>query len=382
MKSYSKMKVYPINWETSKKSISKDWIVRYVFTDIKGISHNCSFKGMNHLKEHTERVSETKRLIQDEQYLLDRGYNPKTQEYESHKPLNVVTEDTSFINAMNISLEKVKVSENTRESMKDPVKLIIEAANKTGKASLKISEVRKRDVRIMLDYLIEKGYSNDRYNRVKSNIGILYNYLVDLEIFEVNYIHFIKKLPHTPRKSTIYRDDDKKKLKELKNSNYKLWRFLAIYYCSQSRITELRNLKLKDIVFNKQYFTIFEKKGKRYHEVIKPININVSKLWLELLNEAKPEDIFVFSNDLSPGIESCTKNSICNNYKLWVKKKLGINIDMRTLRHTFANDITSIYGIDEAQKALGHTNQKTTRIYAIDYAEQLLEKQKNLKIGL
>ncbi|RMZ58716.1 hypothetical protein D1632_14090 [Chryseobacterium nematophagum] len=29
MKSYSELKVYPINWETSKKSIVKDWIVRY-----------------------------------------------------------------------------------------------------------------------------------------------------------------------------------------------------------------------------------------------------------------------------------------------------------------------------------------------------------------
>ncbi len=71
------MKVYPVNWETSKKSIAKDWIVRYVFTDQNGNEHNCLFKGMNHIKDHAERVEETKRLIEEETYLLEQGYNQK-----------------------------------------------------------------------------------------------------------------------------------------------------------------------------------------------------------------------------------------------------------------------------------------------------------------
>jgi len=54
---------------------------------------------------------------------------------------------------------------------------------------------------------------------------------------------------------------------------------------------------------------------------------------------------------------------------------------MSVLKHTFANDITTIYGLEEAQKALGHTNQRTTEIYAVDYREDLLEKQKHLKTG-
>ncbi|MDN5396193.1 MAG: hypothetical protein L0G05_06690, partial [Chryseobacterium sp.] len=169
MKSYSEMKIYPVSWETSKKSISKDWIVRYVFTDSKGIEHNCSFKGMNHIKNHAERVAETKRLVKDEIYLLDKGYNPKTGQYESIKPIEFVDENTPFVEAIKIGLSKISVSNNTRESMNDPVKLICKAAHKTGKAHLKISEVRKRDFRMMLDYLLSEGYSNDRYNRVKSN---------------------------------------------------------------------------------------------------------------------------------------------------------------------------------------------------------------------
>lgn len=105
MKSYSNMKVYPINWETSKKSISKDWIVRYTFTDQKGVEHNASFKGMNHIKDHTERVAETKRLIEEEIYMLDRGYNPKTKDYESSDAIPIINGKTLFLAAMQSAIQ-------------------------------------------------------------------------------------------------------------------------------------------------------------------------------------------------------------------------------------------------------------------------------------
>ena len=51
-----------------------------------------------------------------------------------------------------------------------------------------------------------------------------------------------------------------------------------MFYYSGCRISEFRNLKITDVDFKKQEFIIFEKKGKRYHEVKKPINISVVHL--------------------------------------------------------------------------------------------------------
>jgi site-specific recombinase XerD len=378
---HSQIKCYPISWDKNLKSnLAKTWEIQYTFyCPDHPNGHPVRFKGMNRCKTLEEKQEMTRYLIDLEKEKLEKGYNPITQEFETeHYEVN---EDTPFIRALNIALYKIKVSENTRLSMIDPVKLITVAANKTGKALMKISEVRKRDVRVMLDYILKQGYSNDRYNRVKANVGIIYNYFVDLEIFEHNYIHFIKKIPHTPKIRTIYRDKDKEKFEELKTSNYKLWRFLKLFYYSQSRITEFRNIKLSDVFYNKQYFIIFEKKGKRYHQVMKPINFDVSHLWNEVLLESKQGDVYLFSNKLQPGPEPCTKNSICNKYRFWVKEKLRINADMYALKHTFANDVTKQYGIYEAQKALGHTNQRTTEIYAVDYREDLLNQQKHIKTG-
>lgn len=380
-KHHSPLKVTPATWEKNVKSnLKKTWEVYYKFyAPSHPLGFPVRFKGMNGCHTLEERQEMTRFLINKELANLSNGYNPITKEFETED--NQVHEQTPFILALQIALKKVRVAESTRKSMEDPINLIIEASKKTGTSSLKIAEVRKRDIRLMLDYLMEKGYSNDRYNRIKSNLGILYNYFVDLEIFEHNYVHFISKLPHTPKIRMIFRDKDKEKFEELKVLNYDLWRFLKLYYYSQSRISEFRSLKLSDIHFDKQFFVIFEKKGRRYHEVIKPINIHIAHLWKEVLSEANPGDEYVFTNKLSPGLKPCTKNSIAQRYKLWVKDKLGIKVDMYALKHTFANDVTKEYGISEAQKALGHTTQRTTEIYAVDYREGLLEKQKQLKTG-
>ena len=278
-------------------------------------------------------------------------------------------------------LGKIKVASSTMEGIKYSLRLIKKATEKTGTSILEIGKVRKRDIRLILDTLLEMNYSNDRYNKVKANLGILYNYFVDLEIFEHNYIHFIKKLPHTPAIRKILRKDDKEKFEELKILNYELWRFCKMFYYSGCRISEFRNLKISDINFKKQEFVIFEKKGKRYHEVIKPININVVYLWKEILAKIQKDDEFLFSNGLTPGNTPITEAALSHRYRRWVVKKLGIKVDLYALRHTYLNDITTIYGISKAKDIAGHTNERTTRIYAVDYQENILNEQKKVYTG-
>lgn len=382
MKTYhSEIKVSPLTWEKDLKSnLKKDWTIRYIFycpEHPNGVP--IRFKGMNHCKTLAEKQFLTKQLIQDELNNLARGFNPITKEYE--QKIDFVTEETPFIQALHVALKQQKV-ESTIKSITDSIKLVTEASLKTGIVSKKIGEIKKKDIRVLLDFIVNQGKSNDRFNKVKTNIGILFNYFVDLEIFDFNPLHFIKKKPHSPKIRKIFRKEEIEKFMELKHLNYKLWRILTMYHCSQTRITEFRNVKLENVNFEKQYFIIFEKKGRRYHEVIKPINMYVANLWKEVLSEAEKDDIYLFCNDLIPGETACTEWSLSKKYTRWVKGKLGINVDMYALRHTFANFITLHYGMEEAQKALGHTTPKTTMIYAVDYKEHLLDKQKGLKTGM
>lgn len=379
---YSTIKVTPADWEKNNKTnLNKTWEIYYkFFCPEHPLGYPVRFKGMNRCPTLKAKQDMTRFLINNEIENLSKGYNPITKVFE--KTTEFVTEQTPFVEALNIAFEKLQLVPSTIKSIKDTIKLVTEASIKIGISIKSISEIRKKDIRMILDYLLGKGYSNDRYNKVKTYLGILFNYFVDLDIFEHNFLHFIKKRPHTPKIRTIFRKDDKEKFLELKHINYKLWRFLTMYYSSQTRITEFRNVKLCDIHFDKQYFIIFEKKGKRYHEVMKPINIHVAKLWKELLDEVEKGDDYLFCNDLIPGIKPCAEFSLSNKYRRWVKGKLGIKVDMYALRHTFANDIANLYGIPEAQRALGHTTQKTTEVYAVDYRENLLNKQTKLKTSM
>lgn len=127
-----------------------------------------------------------------------------------------------------------------------------------------------------------------------------------------------------------------------------------------------------------QTFTIFEKKGKNYKDVMKPINIHTEYLWKELLKEKKKGDIYLFGENFRPSENPLTKDKFDSAFKYW-KKKLGITKTAYALRHTFANNIANEFGIEVAQKVLGHTSQRTTEIYAVDYRENLVKEQSKLR---
>src|SRR5690606_24577158 len=222
---------------------------------------------------------------------------------------------------------------------------------------------------------------NDRYNKIRAYLNICYNYFTQLEIFEFNYIRDIEKLHHTPAKKEIFREPEKKKLTELEKLHYPLWRFLNCLYFSGARIIELRNLLTEKVKLNENYFEVFVKKGKQYQWVKKPINHQVKHLWEELMEKSEGKK-YVFGNTLAPDDNPCTHDSFYLKYKRNVNKKLEIKRSPYALKHTFLNDITKAYGIEEARKLAGHSSEKTTMVYAVDYADMILEQQTKADVSL
>ena len=229
--------------------------------------------------------------------------------------------------------------------------------------------------------MVKNGASNDRYNKIRAYLNICYNYFTQLEIFEFNYISAIEKLHHTPAKKEIFREPEKKKLAELENLHYPLWRFLNCLYFSGARIIELRNLLTEKVKLNENYFEVFVKKGKQYQWVKKPINHQVKHLWEELMEKSEGKK-YVFGNTLAPDDNPCTHDSFYLKYKRNVNKKLEIKRSPYALKHTFLNDITKAYGIEEARKLAGHSSEKTTMVYAVDYADMILEQQTKADVSL
>lgn len=379
--SHSEILISPKNWEKKLKSnFNKNWYGYYYFYSPEFPSGKMvKFRGMNRAKSLEEKQDLTKILIRNELELLQGGYNPFSKEMEI--AADTVSEITPFVQALEIAKKKVKIAKTTVKNIDDVVKIVSVSAKKLGIANTRISEIKKRDIRLILDDVVERGYSNDRYNKVRAYLGIIWNYLIDLEIFEHNFIYSIDKLPHTPKIRVILSDEDKIQFEKLKGLNYNLWRFCKMFYYSGSRITEFTNIKISDVNFQRQEFKIFEKKGRQYHEVIKPMNLTVSYLWKEIISEATSENDFIFGNSLAPHQSHISKDALYHRWLRWGQKKLGIMVDLYAFRHTYANDVTKLHGIKKAQGLLGHKNEKTTMIYAVDYKNDILNEQKTINTG-
>ncbi|SIQ87958.1 hypothetical protein SAMN05880574_13018 [Chryseobacterium sp. RU37D] len=262
MKSYSELKVYPVNWETSKKSISKDWIVRYVFTDIKGIEYHCSFKGMNHIKNHAERVEETKRLIEEETYILDNGFNPKTKEYESLHEIPVINGKTLFLAAMQTAINNNPGVESHKTDLNNSMKHISKYAKMLRLHIKPIKEITKGDIKQMLLRMTNDGYSNYRVNKTRSHISTCFSFFTELDIFQINFVRGISVLKHTSAKKQIIRtEEDWKKFHSIKELNYNVYVFLYIFFYSGCRFEEMTQIKKEDVELDKSIFWINLKKG-------------------------------------------------------------------------------------------------------------------------
>lgn len=61
-------------------------------------------------------------------------------------------------------------------------------------------------------------------------------------------------------------------------------------------------------------------------------------------------------------------------------KAVGLDLTGYCLKYIFINLVNEKYGIAKGAELVGHTNINTTKIYAVDYEEQQIEKNKNIYI--
>ncbi|MCT4086703.1 site-specific integrase [Elizabethkingia anophelis] len=381
MKSYSEMKVYPKSWETSKSTIQKDWIVRYEFTDRKGKTQPTSFKGMNHVKDYAERVKLTKQLIEEEQDLLDKGWNPKTEMFEDFQESNLITSETLFLKALKQAIDSKKLEPLSKSDMINSL-IHIEKYSKMLKLhSKKIGDIVKGDIKQLLMLMSNMGHSNYRINKTRTHLSSCYKVFTDLDIFNENYIKGISALEHTPNDKNIIRNDSQwDKLNKLKDIHYYLHRFAIIFFYSGSRIIEVLGVKKEDVIIEKGLFWITVKKGGMHRREMRAINMHSLSFWQEAVRETGFGQ-YVFSHNLVPGHERANHQNI---YKIWSRYAdiVQLNVTLYSLKYSFLNQVSKYYGLSKAQEVAGHTNEKTTKRYALDHKEHQVERNKNIDIKI
>ena len=144
----------------------------------------------------------------------------------------------------------------------------------------------------------------------------------------------------------------------MENKKHKV--ILALLYSCSLRVSELINLKWKDIDRSRMIINIIQSKGNKDRQV--GLNETLIKLLTEYWNEYKSKE-YVLNGQTS---SQYTDRSVGEVVKK-LAKKAGINnkrVYTHLIRHTSATHmVENGTDINLIQKLLGHSDVKTTNVY-------------------
>lgn len=227
------------------------------------------------------------------------------------------------------------------------------------------SDLSSAHVRSWIVHLIEKGLKNRSVNRKLASLRSLYKWMLKEQIVlkspmaKVNGPKSEKKLPQFVKESELKIEN----LKGLFTDDFEGRRdalMFEIFYQTGIRLSELINLKLKDIQQGQ-----LKVLGKRNKERIIPISNVLHKQiqeYLELRSEISsetPELLLLKSgNKLYPAFAYRKINLYLGKVTTLDKKSPHV------LRHTFATHMLNRgTGLETLKDLLGHANLSATQIY-------------------
>jgi len=159
------------------------------------------------------------------------------------------------------------------------------------------------------------------------------------------------------------------KISEIKNLKHKS--ILAIPFTTGLRVSELLNLKIKDIDSNRMIINVYQGKGKK--DRIVPLSEDLLILLRKYFLLFNPKE-YLFNGQFSNKYSA----SSCNKL---IKKYIDNSISMHVLRHTYLTFLAdNNISLKTIQDIAGHKNSKTTEIY-IHLSTNTLKSVPSPKLG-
>lgn len=265
-------------------------------------------------------------------------------------------------------------SENTILSYQ---KELLKYNNYLKKNKINYKTISKAEIRSYLKYLDDLKYKNSTISKNVSSIRSFYHYLQIKKELKINVWDRIsnpKVKRQIPNFLTTLELEKIFQRKELTNS-YEIRNRLIIelLFASGLRVSELINLKVKDITKDEKSIRTIGKGAKERVVYYGEYAEEVLKRYLsharnELLKTKKSDYLLVGRNTTK-----LTRNRINEILNEEMKKiELQHHISPHVLRHTFATQLLN-NGADirSVQELLGHQNLSTTQIYTHITSEEL-----------
>jgi integrase/recombinase XerD len=218
-----------------------------------------------------------------------------------------------------------------------------------------LGKISKKDVRLFLEKLSDKGLSGNTLNTYHMAIRFFLVDVLDKKIWvDIKYSKTPQKMP-----VVLSKDEVKRLFEAIINEKHRL--MIEIMYSAGLRVSELVNLKVRDLAIDKGYGFVRAGKGNKDRLFI--LSYKLKDKIKELISNEKLESEGLLFNS------NRNKKYHIKSLQLIVKKavkKSGIEerVSCHTLRHSFATHlIENGYDVSQVQSLLGHKSPETTMVY-------------------
>ena len=220
-----------------------------------------------------------------------------------------------------------------------------------------LGKISKKDVREFLEHLDEKDLAGNTMNTYHMAIRFLFQDVLNKKIWiDIKYSKIPEKLP-----VVLTKEEVKKLFTTINNEKHRL--MIQVMYSAGLRVSELINLKIKDLEIEKGYG--FVRAGKGNKDRIFIIAQKIKRDLMEFIRNNKTNNLtgnaYLFKGR-NGHISQRMIQVILNNAA--EKAKITKNVHPHVLRHSFAKHLefngSSPFTI---QALLGHSDLRTTMRY-------------------
>ena len=232
------------------------------------------------------------------------------------------------------------------------------------KEQLNLLKITDLNLNNYISNLFSIGLKSSSINRKISSIKHLYLFLLKKKVIKNSPAEEITTPKQEKYLPTSMSEGEVECLLGSPKSSIKIERrdkaMIEILYATGMRISELVNLKLTDIDFNRSVLKVF---GKGSKERLVPYGEKAAealRIYLEDRKKLDSKDVF-----LSNRGTRITRGAFWQRIKIYIKREnLKSSISPHTLRHAFATHLLN-RGADlrSVQILLGHSDLSTTQIY-------------------
>lgn len=218
-----------------------------------------------------------------------------------------------------------------------------------------INRITKKDVAAFLELKNKKGFAGNTLNVNLMAIKFYFEEILGRKMWiDIKYSKVPKELPEVLSKEEV-----KKLIDSTKNLKHVL--IISLLYSAGLRVSELVNLKVKDLNLEMKHG--FVRNGKGGKDRIFILSDNLIKPLKRLIeNEFLEDKDYLFKSNRNKKYSLRTIQKIVDNSA----KSSGLKrkIHPHTLRHSFATHlIENGYALENVQSLLGHKSPETTMIY-------------------